>query len=138
MPNYEQSGRLYQNMMSMSTAAFQEAIIFAHLQYHINPKKGAGIDLVDIGGEGIDYNQLGYPVGIDRDQRTLLLPISVGDCRSLWQTLLAPMSPYLTPDDFASLEVKALRGKCVFTSVLYTEQRIIYDPNTGKVSLQVI
>ncbi len=137
-PDYRQAEKIQRNMMAMTTAAFQEAIIFAHMKYHTQSVgRGAHLDLVTIDGKGLDFNANGYPIGVDHSESSLTLPITVQNCRQLWQTLLVALRPALAPSAGAVLNTSALNGKCVFTSIKHFEQSIVYDPNTGRVSLVV-
>lgn len=138
-PNEREAARVHRNMMAMTTAAFQEAVIFAHMKYHTSTSgSGEYVDLFELNGAGIDFNRFGFPVGINQTSKSVILPITRQECRNLWDTLLAPMRPMLSPDQYASLTVSAINGKCVFTSMSFYEQSIEYNPETGRVSLNVV
>ncbi len=138
-PDEREAARIHRNMMAMTTAAFQEAVVFAHMKYHTSTSgEGEIIDLFELNGKGIDINRYGFPVGINQTLASVNLPITQQECRNLWDTLLAPMRPMLSPDEFASLTVRSFNGKCVFTSMSFIEQSIEYDPETGRVRLYVV
>ena len=133
-PSDHQSNKLHDNMMAMSTVAFQEAIVFTHMKYHASANRtGAILDLVQLDNHKIDFNQHGFPVGTDHTESSVILPITTRNCRQLWTTLLQPLSPMLQPDHYASLKVKAVNGKCVFTSIKSPSSKITYSPVSGRV-----
>jgi hypothetical protein len=137
-PNQRTASRLYQNLMASMTAALQESIIFAHMRYHANAVVGQPeLDLIVVQGEGLDYNQQGFPVGIGHSQDSVELPINTGDCRDIWNTLVFQLRPLLEPAENAVLSVKSLYGECVFTSIKYNNQRIVYNPASGIVKLAI-
>lgn len=135
-PSERQSNRLHDNMMAMTTMAFQEAIVFTHMKYHASAgRTGAILDLVQLDNHYIDFNQHGFPVGTDHTKSSVILPITTQNCRQLWVALLQPLSPLLQPDLHASLKVKAVNGECVFTSISDPAKKIIYSPENGRVSM---
>ncbi|PWK52932.1 hypothetical protein [Pleionea mediterranea] len=135
-PSDRQSIRLHNNMMAMTTMAFQEAIVFTHMKYHASANRtGAILDLVQLDHHNIDFNQHGFPVGTDHTESSVILPITTRNCRQLWIALLQPMSPMLQPDPYASLKAEAINGKCVFTSLNSPSTKITYSPVSGRVAM---
>jgi hypothetical protein len=138
-PDQRQAARIQRNMIAMTAAALQEAVIFSHLKYHLKSVGGdAYLDLFELNGEGVDFNSSGFPVGVSHTTDSLQLPVTQKHCRELWQTLLAPMQPMLAPDHYASFNVRASNGKCVFTSIGFVEFGIVYDPKLGRVQMTVV
>lgn len=138
-PDYREAERVQRKMMAMTTAALQESIIFTHMKYHMSSAAGsAKLDLLLLDGQGLDFNEKGYPVGFEHSESSLQLPLTVRDCRQLWDALLLTMRPMLDPAEDALFKVLAINGKCVFTSKKFFEQSIVYDPDTGRVQLSIL
>ncbi len=139
-PDPQVASKMHRNMMAMTTGALQEAVIFAHMKYHALGKANSGeqLDLLEISGEMLDFNAEGFPVGINHNSDSIKLPIRSTDCRQLWQLLLAPMRPYVQPEEHSSIRVEAFNGECVFTSTQYSNYKIKYSPKKGKVSFWVL
>ncbi len=134
----DEEGHLYQSMMFMSTAAFQEAVNFSHMRYHASNKKGYQIDLIELNGKLMDFNEEGFPTGFEQSETSIRLPISTNECRQLWISLLGSFRPLIEPEENAHLVVKAFKGQCIFALKYRQSHRIVYNPKTGRVKYQVI
>ncbi len=137
-PDEKNTRWIYQNLMASNTAALQEAVIMAHMKYHTNSTgQGIALDLFELSGEYIDYNEHGFPIGINHTLESARLPVTTADCRDIWNSLLNVMRPLLSPNENAALNVTTLNSKCVFTSIKHPELSTVYDPKRGMVSMQV-
>ncbi|NVJ62356.1 MAG: hypothetical protein HWE27_18355 [Gammaproteobacteria bacterium] len=137
-PNQKARKTQYAKMLGVSSNALQQGIIYSHLKYHsLSDGTGAKLDLLKMGNSLVDFNQFGFPIGNSHTEDSLKLGITTAHCRELWDDLLQPMRPMITPEPRASLSVKAIQGKCVFTSLDYGNMAIEYKPASGSVQLQV-
>jgi len=136
-PDVEESRKRHLNMLSMTTSAFQQTVIYSHLKYHSAKHKGAALNVLDLGAGELDFNRFGFPIGVNHDAITLGLDVTPVDCESIWYSMVGAMSPMLAPNSSGIFTTIAVSGNCVFRSIQYPDMAIVYNPARGSVQLNV-
>ena len=128
---------IYKDMVAMSTRAFQEGVIFAHLKYHSTGSRQKQLDVFSLDGQGLDFNTQGYPVGFEHTQESIRRAVTKRDCRQVWQYLQGPFRPTITPESDASFRALTKDGLCIYQSLVIESHQIVYNPRKGNVYLKV-
>ncbi|WP_144392399.1 hypothetical protein [Pleionea sediminis] len=137
-PNERESRKADQQILTVTTSALQQAVIFSHMKFHaVSANKLNYIDLVKINDFGLDFNKQGFPIGTSHSENSITLPVTTNNCREIWNALLVVMQPMLEPEAQAKIRVKSLSGVCHFRSIKFPEHSILYNPKSGKVSLKI-
>jgi len=135
---YEKQGAI------MGFRAFKESIRFAHYKYRANEPDNAKANMtyVDIWlndeGEGLDFNGMGYPVGVNKKPDQAWAPLAEDNCIQIWRFLLGDVFPVYIKENASQFKdgigVKVIdQLGCRFYAAGVVDLMLDYYPADGSV-----
>ncbi len=142
-------------VMQGHKAAFEAALGLAHANWAVRQGKSMGNNISGYGGNVLDFNDVGYPLGTDKKEvRTQPYNIGMGHkaCREIWSAIMdqdiVRASDETGPTDaiyvatrlettFKTKSGEQITGwsECKYVHTENNDHYLIYDSRTGSVTL---
>ncbi len=132
---------LQKQAFRLNYSAFKNGIIFANYQFIIHEKvmlkKALSLNNEQPSKLKFLYNEAGFPVALNKQQKAQNKPLSSQDCLDIWQNVLGPLQPKISlkPADKNYWVSLSKNNDCVFHHELLKSMQIRYKASSGKVIL---
>lgn len=126
-----------EHAFTMSAESLKNSIYLANLKFVSRPNSNSFIDIWTENDQGLDFNQKGYPIGINLLNFIGNQPINKPQCEEVWNFFMSPLQPIKQIGDksgfIAEIDTK---GRCSYLNLSINDKRIIYNPTNGNVAVE--